>query len=780
MPFVVELPENYVAFVLPDTTQAPSPQELEKLRLGTIHYLQWKLKSHYPSLQELKLNFLSSEFGTGQPAPKFNLYLQARATVHFGGHNNTDEPEKNDVFEKYVSSFTEEYLAKAIRKLSVPSLEDAIEVRARRLGEGTPGGAVTAPRFYMAFVCEDEPTRTPNRDEQDDLVGITHKHFTRLLKEEFEADFKDVVLKVVATEVGEAAGKPEGKFNLYVEFEAVGTFQQNVPEPMDFFRAVSDPPMGFTKEVQQIRGCFDDIGEMVVRCVFVETPVGLVPAGDAEEEEEEGAAGEGEMDEKEKKKPDRLVVKVELGFYVALVIRVLEAIPKADQMDDFDQLMKEFFSDTLKEAFKPKFVDLTLEPSPQFQAGIPLPRFNMVHQYDATIHFYHPPPEGTEVLQKILYCNLSDLYAKINGLCAPYNDMAEFTMGRALEKQATDKAYGGKLGLEEKRRREAEEKAKKEAEEAARKKAAEEKARKEAAEKKRKEEEAARKQAAEEKAKKDAAEKAAAEKKRKEEEAARKKAAEEKAKKEAAAVAEKKRKEEEAARKAAEEKKRKEDAAKALAEKKRKEEEAARREAEERAKKEKERQEAEARAKAAKEAKQREEAEKKRKEEAARKAKEEAERLAEEERRKEAKIEVIDDEPTVPVGTANVFMAFTMPKCKAEPTQRHYEALSASTEKYYAKHLKKKWKTFRRVKVSVRQAYFRQDKPDPSYNVYVEYDIAVNFAEAGGKVPDRYELCTSLVHIDLGGYISKGLWTLHGTPFQTARGVFTEQINSSA
>ena len=125
-------------------------------------------------------------------------------------------------------------------------------------------------------------------------------------------------------------------------------------------------------------------------------------------------------------------------------------------------------------------------------------------------------------------------------------------------------------------------------------------------------------------------------------------------------------------------------------------------------------------------------------------------------------------------------MAFTMPKCKTEPTQKHYEALSASTEKFYAKHLKKKWKTFRRVKVSVRQGYFRQNKPDPSYNVYVEYDIAVNFAESGGEVPDRYELCSSLVHIDLSAYISKGLWTLHGTPFQSTRGVFTEQINSNA
>ena len=226
-------------------------------------------------------------------------------------------------------------------------------------------------------------------------------------------------------------------------------------------------------------------------------------------------------------------------------------------------------------------------------------------------------------------------------------------------------------------------------------------------------------------------------------------------------------------------------AEKALAEKKRKEEEAARREAQERARKAKEA-EARAKAKAAKEAKEREEAERKRKadaakrEEAERKAKEEAKRIAEEKRQKEARAKKeAEPEPTIPVGTADVYMAFTMPKCKSEPSQSDYEAVAATTRDFYTKHLRSKYKTFNRVEVAVSRAYFGQNKPDKRYNVYLEWDVKAYFAESGGPVPDRYQLCTSLVKTtDLMAFMSKHLDSLKGTPFEGTCGIFTEQVNS--
>lgn len=832
---VVDLPENYVAFVLPSATQAPSDSDLESLRLVTIDYLQQRLQTEFfPSLTRLDIQLISSEFDTKKPAERFNLYLKAHATAYF--NESSIVPERSEVFEKYVSSFTDEYLEKPIRKLDAPSLVDALEVRARRTGPGTPAGAVTAPRFFMSFICEEEPTSPPSQTEKDTVLKIAHTEFTKLMIKEFEDEFEKISLKIVKTEIGPAAGKPNPKFNLYIEFEAVANFKQNVPEPMDFFRAISDPPIGLNRDIKAIDGTFATGKEMVVRCVFVETP-DLPDMPEApEEEEEDGSEGEGEEGEKKQKQKQALVVKIELGFYVALVIRELKAMPNINQIDSFDQMAQKFFTGEMKRNF-PKFVDLKLEPSPQFQAGIPLPRFNMVHEYDAVLQFQHPPPDGQEVLKKILYCDLSKLYNDITGLPEPYDEMAEFTLGRALEKEITDQAYGGTLSPEQ-QQKEADERDRKEAakkaaeeekkrQEEAAKQAAEEKKRQEeaakrAAEEQRKQEEEARKQAAEEKKRQEEAAERAAEEKRKQEEEARrraeeeaKRAAEEKRRQEEAdrREAEEQRRQEEAdrqeaeeqkrqdeARREADEKQRQEDAAKALAEKKRREEEEARREAEERARKEKERKDAEARAKAAKEAKEREEAERKRNEEAAkreeaeRKAKEEAKRAEEEKRKREAEAEAkakqaakkkgeeptaAPQEPTIPVGTADVYVAFTLPNCKSEPKKSQYDKLAAATEKYYAKYLKKKYDTFSHVEVTLGKAYFKENKPNDKYDVYIEWVIKADFAESGGEVPDRYQLCTALVNIDLMAYLTKHVRKVKGTAFEGACGIFTQQRNKN-
>jgi len=553
----VDLPENYVALVLPTASQAPPQKDLDQLRLKTIEYLQPIVKAQFPSLQKIDLQFTSTEFGSDKPSAKFNLYLKTKATAHFDGRARV--PEANDVFQYYISSFTKEYLDKIIRKLGASSsLSETIEVRARLLGKGTPGGAVVAPPFYLAFVCEDGDPKIKKADIET-MQEKCHTEFTRILKEEFD-DFTSVQLKVVKTAAGEKAGKPEARFNLYVEMEAVGKFKQNVPEHMDFFQAISEPRKAFPTTLKKVGGCFASSTDMVIRCVHVETPD--LPEGPGDEDDEGGEPDEGEGEGGEKEK-EKLKVKVELGFYVALVVRELEKMPASHHLASFDDLMQQFFSKALAEAFEDKFVDLKLTPSPQYEAGIPLPRFNLLHQYEATGTFYHKPPDGTEVLKKILYCDLTALYNTISGHSAPYNNVVEFTLGPALEKQATDQAYGGKLS-DEQQKKLAEEKAAKEAAEKA------------AAEKKRQEAQAAR-NAAERKRQEELAAKRAAEEKKKQEEARKRKEAKafaEKRKREAEAAArkaaEEKRKTEEA-RKAEEERKRKKAAVKALAEKKKKE-----------------------------------------------------------------------------------------------------------------------------------------------------------------------------------------------------------------
>merc|ERR1711966_110322 len=60
----------------------------------------------------------------------------------------------------------------------------------------------------------------------------------------------------------------------------------------------------------------------------------------------------------------------------------------------------------------------------------------------------------------------------------------------------------------------------------------------------------------------------------------------------------------------------------------------------------------------------------------------------------------------IPVGTSDVFMAFTMPMCKKEPTKAEQEALAATTAEFYRSHLQKTYDNFSDVDVSVSNTVF--------------------------------------------------------------------------
>lgn len=429
---IVELPESYVAFVLSNAKQKPDSKELEALRVGTIEYLEGKLRTHYPSLKCIDLVFGTSEFQGDKPEPRFNLYLEAQTSLYFQGKAT---PDKNEVFQRFISSFDRDYLLQKVRMLGAPNLKSAVEVQARRLKRTTPGGAVKVPAFYMGFVLSEDPTQQPTQQQQDAVLEKTRSEAMKLLRDAFKDDFDDLELKIVRTAIGKEAGKPDAQYNLYVEFECVAFFAQNTPEPMDVFSALSQClSMEFIMGLQRIGGFLTFITQMVIRlCIFIEVPL-------LEEEEGEGE-GEGE------KLP--IIVKVHVEFFVALVIRTLGDLPSAKQLHEFDALIQDFFSAVLAKAYPKGFVDLLLEADPEFGSGLPLPRFNMLHQYKATMQFYAPPPDGAKLLKKLLQGNLGPLYEKIKTLSSPWCEATEVTMGKAVERPATDAAFGGKIEEEE-------------------------------------------------------------------------------------------------------------------------------------------------------------------------------------------------------------------------------------------------------------------------------------------------------------------------------------------
>lgn len=285
-------------------------------------------------------------------------------------------------------------------------------------------------------------------------------------------------------------------------------------------------------------------------------------------------------------------------------------------------------------------MDLSLEADPEFGAGLPLARFNMLHQYKATMQFYAPPPDGAQLLKKLLQGNLGPLYERIKTLSSPWSQATEVTMGKAVERPATDVAFGGKIEEHE--------------------------------------------------------EEEPIEEEKKEElplppppPPAPKKVVE------------------------------KPKLAPAPAEPVPKEE------------------------------------------------------------------PVVEEEPpepeeeTITVGTSDVFVAFTIPNCDLEPYKREYEALASTTRDFYASHLSKKFAScFQDVKVSVARTYFGKNMPNEKYNVYLEWDIEASFQAGSPDVPNRYQLCRSLVQTDLMVYLCQHVRMLEDTPFAGAIGMFTEQVNS--
>ncbi|CAB9525610.1 expressed unknown protein [Seminavis robusta] len=435
----VTIPEFYIALVLSEGGE-PSPAEYENLRLATCKHLLERLSAAYSNIGKVDLKFLATEFGTKKPDPKFQVFVEAEATISCSG----TQPKAQGILETLLGTFDRDFLLRSVRRLEGSPFASAVEVQARRLKRPTAGGSVKAPAFYMAFVCSRKPSANPSSQEKESFLQLTQEEATRQLRKQYDTDFDELSLSIVKTEINESAGKPEPQYNLYVQFEATAKFSQNTPSPNELFQGLGRLVNAeYLQGVQRVGDSFMTLTTMVLRlCIFTEGPE---PEED-EAEDGEGAGGGGDGEEE----PD--VVNVRLEFFVALVVRTLSTMPEDCELEMFDGCITKFFTRVLKRAFRGRFLGLEIvDKDPEFEKGCPLPRFNMLHQYQVNLQFYDPAPGEFKILSKITQGNVGPLFDAIKKLESDvWRQSAEATMGRAVEKPPTDVAFGGSIFEEKK------------------------------------------------------------------------------------------------------------------------------------------------------------------------------------------------------------------------------------------------------------------------------------------------------------------------------------------
>jgi methionine-rich copper-binding protein CopC len=137
------------------------------------------------------------------------------------------------------------------------------------------------------------------------------------------------------------------------------------------------------------------------------------------------------------------------------------------------------------------------------------------------------------------------------------------------------------------------------------------------------------------------------------------------------------------------------------------------------------------------------------------------------------------------VRSTEVSVAFTV---IAEPTPQDYEKLRKKTYDFFVVRLNEIFPNqFVKLELQIGVADFGSEKADPKYNVYVEWDIEVNFTSSSttttvtgnktivpidGNVPSPADMSRSLlVNVDYFGYLVKSVRTIEDSAFSDATAV---------
>ena len=124
------------------------------------------------------------------------------------------------------------------------------------------------------------------------------------------------------------------------------------------------------------------------------------------------------------------------------------------------------------------------------------------------------------------------------------------------------------------------------------------------------------------------------------------------------------------------------------------------------------------------------------------------------------------------VVTRDVYAAFTVAECHAEPVSKEYFALAQKSGDFFADVLKDMHgDNFESLDVTLRKSLYNAGQPNDDYNIYVEWDITAKFTSSD-KLPTRRELCGSLVKADLEKYLLDYVRPLEETAFALVTNVY--------
>jgi hypothetical protein len=157
----------------------------------------------------------------------------------------------------------------------------------------------------------------------------------------------------------------------------------------------------------------------------------------------------------------------------------------------------------------------------------------------------------------------------------------------------------------------------------------------------------------------------------------------------------------------------------------------------------------------------------------------------------------IHDENVTLVRSSDIYVALTVDD---EPTGEEYEKLRQQTHDFFVLRLKKVFpEQFVELKLQLGVTDFGAEKPEPKYNVYVEWDIQATFTpssssllssptsvvgnkntnapiDSKNEVPSPSEMCKSLLtDVDYFDYLVNSVRTIEDSVFSEATAVAAEQ-----
>lgn len=440
----VELPEIFMALKFPKASTVANTiqsDELEACRCATMEYLLPRLQEKYPRLSWVELMFKEVEWGKGKPESKFQVYWKADVTMKFEATLEDKASQKEPVprpgvlFERAGELFRKEHYLEFLREHQLVKgqsqlLSTAEEVQVGLTPQSTEGGAVKAPNFYMGFVCLPPPKQRPTQEQLERLRVYSLPKMLKRIKKAYPNSFdvnEGMTLTVIKSEINEGAGKPADVYNLYIEFEAVGIFLKDAPDPMHFYAHLASFELNeFLPGVVGMGGPLDNANQMAINpCAWME---------ELHQDADPFSLGD--------------YVPIHVEFWLALVLPEVKGVPNEQPITVFDDMMKEFLRKTLVGAYGPhNFHSIDLQRSScEFEAKVPLPRFNILHRYTADVNFGNPVPPPPHVLSKIMRCDVGTLIGLIATLPEPWDGTVEGTLGNAMfQKQSEEKFYEGKI-----------------------------------------------------------------------------------------------------------------------------------------------------------------------------------------------------------------------------------------------------------------------------------------------------------------------------------------------